>query len=250
MKNKYVFFALLVCIALLPSCNKKYKNSDGSSYSNNKGVGGSANDLLSESKYSSIKIEIQYMAGFAPDASAVNLLKDFLTARLNKSVGITVVQKEIPASSNGTLTVQQVADIEKENRTVFTTDKELGVYFLFTNGGYSNANVLGVAYNNTSMCLFGKTINDNSGNVGQASRTKLTATVLEHEFGHILGLVDVGSKMQTNHKDSPNGAHCNNKDCLMYYAVETTDVLGFLITGNIPTLDANCLADLKLNGGK
>lgn len=246
MKNKYITIVLAFGVAFLPFCNKN----SPTSYSNNKGVGGSANDLLSEAKYTSVSVEIQYMTGFAPDASAVNLLKDFLSARLNKSGGITIVQKEISAASNAALSVQQVADIEKNNRTVFTSGKELGVYFLFTNGEYTDGKVLGVAYNNTSMCIFGKTIHDNSGNVGQASRTKLTTTVLEHEFGHILGLVDVGTAMQTNHKDSPNGAHCNNKNCLMYYAAETTDVLGLLLTGNIPTLDANCLNDLKLNGGK
>jgi hypothetical protein len=36
----------------------------------------------------------------------------------------------------------------------------------------------------------------------------------------------------------------------MYYAAETTDILGFLISGPVPDLDANCLADLKANGGK
>ncbi len=246
MKNKYIVIVLALGVIFLPFCNRN----SSTSYSNNKGVGGSANDLLSNTKYTSVKIEIQYMTGFAPDAGAVNLLKDFLSARLNKSGGITIVQKEIPASTNAALSVQQVADLEKNNRTVFTSGKELGVYFLFTNGEYTDGKVLGVAYNNTSMCLFGKTINDNSGNVGQTSRTKLTATVLEHEFGHIMGLVDVGTAMQTNHKDSPNGAHCNNKNCLMYFSVETTDVLGFLLTGNIPTLDANCLSDLKSNGGK
>ena len=69
-------------------------------------------------------------------------------------------------------------------------------------------------------------------------------------MGHILGLVDIGSPMQTNHKDAAHGNHCNNTNCLMYYASETTDVLGFLITGNVPVLDANCRADLTANGGK
>jgi hypothetical protein len=54
--------------------------------------------------------------------------------------------------------------------------------------------------------------------------------------------------MVTNHK--ANGNHCSNQDCLMYYAAETTDILGFLVTGNIPTLDANCISDIKANGGK
>jgi hypothetical protein len=36
----------------------------------------------------------------------------------------------------------------------------------------------------------------------------------------------------------------------MYHAAETTDILGFLLTGNIPSLDAACVADLRANGGK
>ena len=31
----------------------------------------------------------------------------------------------------------------------------------------------------------------------------------------------------------------------MYYAAETTDVLGFLLTGAVPPLDAACLQDLR-----
>jgi hypothetical protein len=138
--------------------------------------------------------------------------------------------------------------IEKANRSAFTSNDEIAVYILYTNGEYTDNNVLGVAYRNTSAALFGKKIRDNSGGLGQASRTKLEATVLEHEVAHLLGLVDIGTKMQSPHK--ANGNHCSNQNCLMYYASETTDVLGFLLTGNIPALDANCLADLKANGGK
>jgi len=217
---------------------------------NNKNVGASANDLLSASRYSSVKIEIQYMPGFQPDASAINNLTAFLNALINKPGGVTVVQTQIPASGKTVLTLNDIATIEKNNRTAYTSGSGLGVYFLFTDGNYSDANVLGIAYRNTSMVLLGKTIHDNSGGIGQTSRIKLESTVLEHEFGHILGLVNIGSPMQTAHLDGAHGNHCNNTNCLMYYASETTDILGILLTGNIPTLDANCKADLTANGGK
>src|SRR4030095_6546174 len=124
----------------------------------------------------------------------------------------------------------------------------IALYILYTNGNYTDNNVLGIAYKNTSVVLFGKKINDNSGGLGQASRTKLVATVAEHEMGHLLGLVDLGSPMVTGHKDGAHGSHCSNTACLMYYASETSDILGFLITGNIPVLDVNCRADLQANG--
>ncbi len=217
---------------------------------NDKAVGASANDLLSSVKYTSIKIEIQYMPGFQPDVAGINNLVSFLNLFVNKTSGITVIQSQIPSANKAILSLTDIANIEKSNRTVYTSGSQLGIYFLYTDGAYTTANVLGLAFRNTSMCLLGKTIHDNSGALGQTSRTKLESTILEHEIGHILGLVDLGSSMQTNHKDATHGNHCNNSNCLMYYASETTDILGFLITGNVPPLDVNCKADLMANGGK
>ncbi len=240
-----ILFAIASCkksdtISNLPSIND----------ANNKIVGASANDLLSAANFTSVKVEIQFMPGFQPDAAAVNNLATFLNSLLNKPGGISVVQTQIAASGKTVLSLQEIGTIEKNNRTVYTAGNQLGVYFLYTDAGYETPNVLGVAYRNTSMSLMGKTIHDNSGGLGQTSRTKLESTVLEHEFAHIMGLVDIGSAMQTNHKDAAHGNHCNNSNCLMYYASETTDILGVLLTGNIPPLDANCKADLTANGGK
>lgn len=242
----FVFFISNSCskteigITQLPSINSD----------NNKIVGASAKDLLASTRYSSVKIEIQYMPGYAPDAAAINNLSSFFYNLVNKPDGVSVFQTQIVASGKTVLSINDIATIEKTNRTAYTSGNQLAVYFLYTDGAYSEGNVLGVAYRNTSMCIIGKTIHDNSGAVGQVSRTKLETTVLQHEMGHILGLVDLGSNMQTNHKDSPHGNHCTSTNCLMYYASETTDALGFLLTGAIPTLDFNCSTDLHANGGK
>ncbi|MGG9960965.1 M12 family metallo-peptidase [Ferruginibacter sp. SUN106] len=252
--KKLVVISLLAIIGVHNfSCSKKDSTSTGLpaiNSANDKQVGASANDLLSAANYTSVKIEIQYMPGFAPDAAAINNLTAFFNSLINKPGGITVVQSQIASANKVVLSLTDIATIEKNNRTVFTSGNQLGVYFLYTDGTYTESAVLGLAYRNTSMCILGKTVHDNSGSIGQASRTKLESTVIEHEAGHILGLVDIGSPMQTNHKDAAHGNHCSNTSCLMYYSSETTDVLGFLITGTIPLLDANCKADLHANGGK
>lgn len=248
-RNLIVLLALFMAAT---SCNKSevIDNLTSPEALHDRAVGASAGELLSDSKYKSLKIELQYMAGYAPDAAAVSHLQGFLSTYLNKPNGITVVTKEITPSSATTLSTNDVVTLEKQNRSVFSSGDQIALYILYTNGVYSDNAVLGVAYRNTSAVLFGKKIRDNSGGIGQASRTKLEATVLEHEVGHLLGLVDVGTPMQTPHKDASHGSHCNNSNCLMYYSAETTDVLGFLLTGNIPPLDANCVNDLKGNGGK
>ncbi len=249
-----LFLIALFSVLFIAGCSKSstsyVNNPNAPDQLHNRPVGASANELLSSNKYTSLKIEVQYMPGFAPDAAALNHMQSVLTGLLYKPAGITIVTKEIPAATSTTLTVNDILAIERNNRTAFTNGTELAVYILYTNGNYTENNVLGVAYRNTSAALFGKKINDNSGGVGQASRTKLVATVAEHEMGHLLGLVDLGSAMQSNHKDPANGSHCNNNNCLMYYASETSDMFGFLITGNIPSFDANCRADMTANGGK
>jgi hypothetical protein len=251
MKFRNLVIALILfCIAACSKNEVIFDNNPGAEQLHNKAVGASANELLSSGTYKSLKVEIQYMTGYAPDGGAMNHLQTVLNTFLNKPSGITIVTKEISASSSATLTIDQVKTIEEQNRTVFTSGDQLGVYILYTNGYFTDNNVLGAAYRNTSLVIFGKNARDNSGGLGQTSATKLEATVMEHEFGHILGLVGIGSPMQTSHKDAAHGNHCTNTGCLMYYAADTKDILGFLLTGSVPSFDANCTADLQANGGK
>ena len=82
------------------------------------------------------------------------------------------------------------------------------------------------------------------------STAKLESTVLQHEFAHILGLVNNGTPLVDNHHDDEHEGHCDNQDCLMYYLAETSDIAANLFGISAPTLDANCRADLQANGGK
>ena len=252
LKNLSAYYFVTIFIVIFFSgCSKDpITNLPSISAANNKATGASAGDLLSSGTFNTLKIEIHYMPGFQPDAASVNNLITFLDSLIIKPGGITVTQQQITAGGKASYSINDVGLIEQKNRSAFNAGNQLTVYMLITDGAYIDASVLGISYRNTSLALFGKTIFDNSGGIGQASRTKLETTVLEHEFGHLLGLVDLGTSMQTNHKDATHGNHCNVDNCLMYYAAETTDLLGFLITGNIPVPDSQCLADLHANGGK
>lgn len=254
MIKKIVFNLLIFSSSLLffSGCKKSdtVSNSTSISSENYKNVGASAKDLLSAAKYSSAKIEIQYMPGFQPDAAAINNLITFLNSLINKPGGVSVIQTQIAASGKTVLTLNEITTIEKNNRTVFTSGNELGIYLLYTDANSAESNVLAFAYFNTSIAVMGKTVHDNSGGFTQPTRTKLESTVLGHEAGHLLGLVNLGSPMQINHEDPAHSKHCNNSNCLMYYITNTTGIMGTLMSGNIPPLDANCKADLTANGGK
>ncbi len=246
----YLFTCII--IVFIPGCKKSdsVTNLPPINEANNKTTGYSGKEFLAANNFNSLKIEIQYMPGFQPDAASVNNITSFLSSLTNKPGGISVTQLQIASGGKVSYSINDIAAIEQANRAYFNSGNQLSVYVMIADGNYTDPNVLGVAYRNTSLCLFGKKIFDNSGGVGQASRTKLISTVAEHEFGHLLGLVDLGTTMQIDHKDAAQGNHCNVQSCLMYYASETTDLFGFLITGNIPSLDSQCLNDLKSNGGK
>ncbi|TVQ11767.1 MAG: peptidase [Balneolaceae bacterium] len=219
---------------------------------NLKPVGSSASDLLSGGSYTRLVVEITYVEGFSPTDNALNMVKGFLEARVNKPGGVVVtVNDPIPPPGNSTYTVQQIRELEEKYRRTYTEGTNISVHFLFLDKDFSqSSNVLGIAYLNTSMALFQNIIQNNSGGIGRPSRSVLERTVMKHELGHILGLVNIGSPMQTGHQDHANGAHCDNDQCLMYHAVNTIDFLATLTGGSVPQPDQNCIDDLRANGGK
>jgi hypothetical protein len=243
--KRLILYSLVYCLSVLSACKKE----DTIATSDYKTLGTSAHDLLSASRYTSLKIEIQYMPGYAMDTASVSNLTNFLNTYINKPAGIQVSQQQINASGKSVLALNDIVSVEKKYRTIFTLSDVIAVHILITDGYYSSPEILATSYWNTSTCIFGQAIYDNSGGSGQVTRTWLMSTILEHEMGHLLGLVDQGSPMQTNHRDAANGAHCINPDCLMHYAFET-GVTGGSMSGPIPTPDADCIADLKANGGK
>lgn len=222
---------------------------------NRKAVGESAPDLLDSSNFAELFIEIFYVSGKEPSVTTLDNFENFLSQRLNKPDGITMELKEIPPLGQTIYSITDIRGLEDEIRTAYNQDGTLKVFGLFLDGEYAenteNGSVLGVAYRNTSFVLFEETIKGFSGQPLAPSTTVLETTVLNHEFGHLLGLVNAGTPLQSAHQDEAHGRHCTTEDCLMYWTAETGEGLVNMISGGtIPELDAACLADLQANGGK
>lgn len=259
MKRGFAFFLLIVIVAT--GCRKNKVGSfvspviDPSFTYDNRSVGASAKDILGRGLYNSITLEIQYAPKYRPSDAVVNDAVAFLEKYCIKPEGVNAIVEGIPVQG-GALTINNLTTIEARLRNRYTNydttnnKDDIAIYVMITESTYENPNILGIAYRNTSIGMFGGAIEANSDGADQPSRDKLTATVLKHELGHLMGLVNTGTPMQTNHQDNAHGKHCDNPDCLMYHTMQTTEGISKLASGFEPTLDENCMNDLRANGGK
>lgn len=219
------------------------------------GVGKSARDVLSAETFESMVIEVQYPQGYQlPQGLNADIIS-FLEGYCHKPDGIAIETKELSIPAQSTYTLTEVRDIEDTYRTRFGKDEELALYLFVAGGDYrnddGNGNVLGIAHRNTSMVLFQKTIKDHSGGLAEPSEKLATNAIFRHELGHLLGLVNIGSNMQTDHEDKDHAKHCDNEDCLMFWSYNSgADMSSLLGMSSPPDFDANCKADLKAKGGK
>lgn len=229
-------------------------DSDGDEpYAHDLAPGASAHDLLADDTFEHLIVQIQYIEGAEPTDEGLTHLEEFLEARLNKPGGIELRKDDAPiASGSGpTYGAADVRDLEEEHRTVYTSGDTLAAYLVFLDGEHEQENVLGIAYNNTSTAIFGEKIREHTGGTFEPDQSMVEGTVANHEFGHIMGLVNNGTEMQEPHQDEDNGHHCDVDSCLMYFSVRTTDFLDNLVgSGEPPDLDRSCLDDLAANGGK
>ena len=222
---------------------------------NKKPTGSSANDLLSNDEFKSLIVELVYVKNHEPEEATIDNLQQFLEATLNKSIGISITTREIESHGDGPFTNLEISEIEDSERTNYNTGDQIAVFALFIDAesaeNTSSETVLGTAYRNTSFVIYEKAIKGFSDESLEPDRAILETTVLLHEFGHLLGLTNFGSSMQTPHEDAVHSKHCDVENCLMYWAVDSSEGLANLVSGGlVPNLDSQCIADLIGNGGK
>ncbi|TCJ14556.1 hypothetical protein EPD60_11270 [Flaviaesturariibacter flavus] len=214
-------------------------------------VGSAARHLLTDSPFTSVLVEIQYMERFEPDPKAVSNLIRFIERFAHKPDGVRVVQQVIPSAADTLYSLEEVMALEKQHRKFYNEGSQLALYLLYTNGVFVQTEMLGHAYSATSAAIFGKNVIENSNAVTRPSRTNLETKVAEHEIAHLMGLVNVGTPLQSDHKDNSHGKHCLNRKCLMYYITDTEESPNLVYARKpLPTLCADCRADLRAHGGK
>lgn len=258
---------ILLCAAfLLTQCNKDdngpVEMPDDSKLGNLLATGASASDILGNANFSNMVIEVLYNPGFRPTAAAMADFVNFLQERTFKE-DISVVYREVPSQGLNEITIQQAAEFEDENRTLYNDGDTIAIYIYFSDSLAEGDDLssglvtLGAVYRNTSMIIYESTIKFLGSQSSEISDADIESATLMHEFGHLFGLVNLGTPQVNIHDDPLSPNHCIVENCLMLAEIEFGQgMMGFLEARAaakgpiVPVLDAECILDLQSNGGQ
>jgi hypothetical protein len=117
-------------------------------------------EFLSDSRYTSLIVEIDHQPGARPAESTVQRLEQTLNTFLRKPDGITIeIRPDIPDRPQGTkFSFAEIRAMEKEARDHHKAGSTAVLYIMFLNGGSDsdsgNSRVLGAAYSGSSVVMF------------------------------------------------------------------------------------------------
>jgi len=219
---------------------------------NIKALGVSAEDLLSDDIYTSLTVEIAYSSGLRPLQESIDSFKEFLEERLNKPDTIKFIETIINIPLVQIQTISDIREIEAEQRTTYTNEEDIAVFIYFTHAKSDNDTntsvTLGTAYYNTSIVVYENTLRNLNASQG-FDLFILETTTIQHEFGHLLSLVNLrDDDIHNNHEDPNHENHCIVEECLMYF--ESNNASSYRNRSSVPELDPLCIEDLQAKGGK
>ncbi len=212
--------------------------------------------------YPALAMEVDYVTNFGPRTGVASDLEEELPDILDKPDGVEVrLDEELSQrGSNHEWTFDELDALADETTDMQVDDETAKIHVMFVDGEYKSdddATILGLAWRHRHIAIFKETLEESCeqqglpGPFGERICAKAEKTVWTHEVGHVIGLVDNGLEMVDEHRDAEHGKHCDNDECVMYWAQRTGDVFGRLRDrfgrGNESALgfDENCRQDIE-----
>lgn len=198
--------------------------------------------ILAAKPFTEIVIEIDYVSGMQPTQLAkshlVNTLKNITGKKVTLKDGNLMESR--PTGETSSSDIKRISQ-RRANRSV---EPVAAIWIGYFNGSASqSSNILGIAVAGTVVGMFPERIQSIS-TPPVLSRDVIERSVLLHEVGHVLALVNVGYQSPRPHQDVEHGHHSNNRDSVMYWAVEDISLANVFRGGPPYTFDADDLADM------
>ena len=206
-----------------------------------RGPGDLARPMLRPAPAGARKIVYQLMvqSGMTPASSSVDHVVAVLRQVSGKSVDVQTVA--LAPGPDVWASRQLNAHADAHARTTSSGDAAV-LNVLFVRGRHEQGeSILGVASRADVLTMFP----DQYRNLGAGLNPQAIETsLLMHETGHLLGLV--GHVVRPDRQDPDHPGHSPNKGSVMYWAVETDDIISAFIGAPPKEFDAEDRADLEL----
>ncbi len=224
------------------------------------------NDVASifRSDVDEVILEVDYQEGAAPfvgdfrnGTQVWGLTEDNANALFGASSAMLDIpttlddMEEIEVASEQAFGSADIVEIAEANRSPLNSDARRGIYVVFLDGffernGTPQRQVLGVSINGRGIIAMFKPVIESA--APAPLRAFVEQSVLIHEFGHAVGLVNSGLPLTSDHHDAENGAHCTNRQCVMYHQNEgISDIIEFAVrvreTGSNVLFGEECVDD-------
>lgn len=247
---------VLICLILL-SCGK--------ATTKKKFTTSPSVDVSSIHTSSRVEVRVFYEPGAEPYTEGLLGLKLWNTLEANLKAlfpqvtpAYIIVPKDLSAMSKisaqnksawNASDLQSLADLVGSTAPSGTT--AFNVFFV---NGYSEkgSGIIGFQVSGTKNVILFKRVIESTSNQSSdpfVPRYVEQATLV-HELGHAVGLVNNGIPDSASHQDSAHGHHCNNPECVMYYANEGRDSMltfarNVLDKKTVIMFDSACLGDTQ-----
>ena len=208
-------------------------------------------------------VEVDYQSGAQPQTGPAGRFGDWWQIFADNALALFEdtdktlrVESQLEAMDELTdiqserFTAADIRQIAERHRDFITAGDRRSYYVVFLNGLFVNegkvqSTVLGVTLGSGDVIALFKPVVVNSSSAGFVEQATLV-----HEFGHAIGLVNNGIPLTSPHHDAEHGAHCTNRNCVMYYLNEGgRDVAVFInrliTTGSTVMFGEECLADAR-----
>ena len=189
-------------------------------------------------KPAEVTVEVDSAPGLGPSSNVTTRFGAVLDSVLDKPGGITFVEDgELPARGDMPWTLGELQSLATNNESLEIDADATRLHLLFVDGEFMIRNVIGLVVSTHAIVLFREVLDGVcSGSVlNPLMREQLCEvaeiTVLTHEMGHALGLVNAGLPMVSDHEDPERAKHDVDPNCVMYFSFQgqgVGDLLGTL----------------------
>jgi hypothetical protein len=216
-------------------------NDDGS-------VGSMGRAYLRRSPATSLVVEVDWVSGREPASSALAHLKAILVRELDKPGGITVTLGNQISSSTQSWSLAAMVALERANRNNHSGGSRATMWLCYVGGSFGpNRNALAVAFSASASVIFRDRLDDATSSF--VIEPEIERSVVTHEAGHLLALVNLGYRSRYDHEDPAHPGHSRNPDSVMYWAVEDISIRNVLRGGPPSDFDTDDRADLAMLRG-